>query len=1273
MRVLKHGTLWTYRIAMAVVLSTALLGAAAYGTVRFWLLPNIDSYRPAINRAISQAARQHIEIGRIEGELDGLRPRLTLFDVQVYDRAGAPRLALDAVHSTLSWTSVLAWEPRFHNIDLHGLELEVRRDETGAWSVAGIGLDGTPASADEGLVDWLLQQDGINLRGSELTWIDERLSGLPLKLGQVEFSLTKRFQQYRFALSAVPPLDVAAPLKVSGELQGVSARRLMDWQGKVYFEVGYADLAVLRQWVELPLSVSRGAGGLQVWVEFARGALRGVTADVGLSEVRARLRDDLPELELTRLQGRLRWQTLPRLREFSAERLAFTTPDGVRLEPSTIRYRRTGGEDDAGARSEIAFTALDLAAVSRLVDRLPFDQGLRDRLAEMRPRGRLRDFSVEWEGEWNAGGRYRAKGRFDEIAVSPTGYLPGIGSVTGQLDLDHARGAVTLRASATSLDMPRVFVEPLPLDSLNARLSWTMAGGLPTVRLESVELANPHLAARLAGTYSAAAEGPGAIDVGGTVNRLDGRQAWRYVPLVVHPNVRDWLRGAILAGTAPEVRFKARGQLRRFPWNDEQAGLLEVTTVGQQAVIEYAKGWPQVEFARAELRFRGHRMDVTSAEARILGTRLSSAAVSVPDLGSRDPLLELRGEAEGPSAEFLAFIANSPVDRMVDGFTREMQASGRGRLTLSLDLPLHRMADVRVRGRYRFTDNTLMPGAGIPRLDQFSGELAFDEQGVSMRDGAARILGSPARFSIDREPAGGVRVQASGRIDGVTLGQQLGRPAAGNLSGAADWRASISLRGQRYGLVLESDLVGLSSALPPPFAKAPRTVLPLRVEKHERTPDLDQVAIALGGTAFNGQLLVERAGGRVVRGEWAFNAAAPAPQRDGVWAGGRLERLDLDLWRRMWEAAEPAAEGAADGSIAGLRLRVGELRVGSRALGELDIDAQQRQGTWQWTLSGRDVAGALSWSAADGGRLAGRLTRLFLPAATEELRPPAQPSASRPKLPAMDLSVDDFRLSDRQFGRLALRASPAGEDWRIEQLEMRGPEGTLNVSGVWQAGGARPATRLDVDLDMVDMGRYFARVKLPPGIKGGSGKLAGQLAWGGPPYAPDLPSLSGAVSLDFKRGQFVKLEPGLGKLIGVLSLQALPRRVTLDFADVFSEGFTFDRISATANVAQGVARTGDFRMVGPTAKVDLRGRIDLAAETQSLEVSVKPSVSESIALGAAIVNPAVGLATFLAQKALQDPIEKMVAFEYEVTGTWQDPVVTRKRRPVQDPGPAGRR
>jgi uncharacterized protein (TIGR02099 family) len=583
------------------------------------------------------------------------------------------------------------------------------------------------------------------------------------------------------------------------------------------------------------------------------------------------------------------------------------------------------------------------------------------------------------------------------------------------------------------------------------------------------------------------------------------------------------------------------------------------------------------------------------------------------------------------------------------------------------------MADVKVNGRYRFADNTLSPGAGIPRLDQFNGELAFDEKGVSMRDASARMLGSAARFSVDRDQAGGVRVSASGRIDSATLGQQLGRPVAGSLSGAADWRATISMRGNRYALVLESDLVGLGSSLPVPFAKMAKAALPLRVEKRERTSEADQVLIALGGTGVSAQLVIDRASARVTRGEVAFNAAAPAPQRDGLWISGRLDRLDLDHWQRVWTATDAPVQGAQGGwPVAGVRVRLGELYASARTLGELEIDGQKRDNAWQWSLNGRDVAGAMTWAGQGAGRLTGRLARLYLPASNEELRPATETSGRRQPLPAMDLSVEDFRLADRQFGRLTLRASPFGEDWRIEQLEMRNPDGTLSVSGLWQPGVTRPATQVDVTLDMTDIGRYFARVRLPPGIKGGSGRIAAQLGWGGSPFAPDLPSLNGALSLDLKRGQFVKLEPGLGKLIGVISLQSLPRRVTLDFADVFSEGFTFDRISATAKVTQGVANTNDFRMIGTAAKVDLRGGIDLAAETQNLEVVVRPSVSESIALGAAIVNPAVGLATLLAQKALQDPIERMVAFEYLVNGTWQDPVVARKKRPASDPGFARR-
>jgi uncharacterized protein YhdP len=263
-------------------------------------------------------------------------------------------------------------------------------------------------------------------------------------------------------------------------------------------------------------------------------------------------------------------------------------------------------------------------------------------------------------------------------------------------------------------------------------------------------------------------------------------------------------------------------------------------------------------------------------------------------------------------------------------------------------------------------------------------------------------------------------------------------------------------------------------------------------------------------------------------------------------------------------------------------------------------------------------------------------------------------------------------MGERQFGRLVLRAVPDRSDWRIETLDLRSPEGRLSMSGVWQAWTASPVTRMDVRAEVVDIGRYFAKLKLPEGVKGGSGRLEAQLSWSGPPYALDLPTLSGSLSVEAKSGQFVRVEPGIGKLIGVLSLQALPRRMTLDFRDIFSEGFPFDEIRSSASIQRGVATTKNFRMNGTSARVDMQGDLDFVRETQALDVRVVPSLTEGVALGAAIVNPAVGLATLFAQKALKDPINQMISLEYTVTGSWADPVVANKKHEPASEGKQGR-
>ena len=171
----------------------------------------------------------------------------------------------------------------------------------------------------------------------------------------------------------------------------------------------------------------------------------------------------------------------------------------------------------------------------------------------------------------------------------------------------------------------------------------------------------------------------------------------------------------------------------------------------------------------------------------------------------------------------------------------------------------------------------------------------------------------------------------------------------------------------------------------------------------------------------------------------------------------------------------------------------------------------------------------------------------------------------------------------------------------------------------------------------------------------------------GRPTDFDYPTLSGSLRIDVGPGRFIKIDPGIGKLLGVLSLQSLPRRITLDFTDVFSEGFAFDEIKGDVRIQNGVLMTDDLLLAGPAAKVKISGSADLAKETQQLTVRVQPALSSSVSAGAMLfllANPLVGAAvaagSLLAQKVMRDPIEQMFSYEYQVTGSWSDPIVARK-------------
>jgi uncharacterized protein YhdP len=274
--------------------------------------------------------------------------------------------------------------------------------------------------------------------------------------------------------------------------------------------------------------------------------------------------------------------------------------------------------------------------------------------------------------------------------------------------------------------------------------------------------------------------------------------------------------------------------------------------------------------------------------------------------------------------------------------------------------------------------------------------------------------------------------------------------------------------------------------------------------------------------------------------------------------------------------------------------------------------------------------------------------------------PGAQPrEAPEPKnLPAMDLVAEAFTFRGKPLGHVEILGSRAGEDWRIEKLAMTNPDATLKASGLWRSG-APSRSSLDFELAASDAGQFLGRVGYPDVVKGGKAQLQGTLGWNGDPSLIDYPSLSGELQLQAQDGQFLEIEPGIGKLISLMSLQALPRRITLDFRDVFSKGFEFDRIFSSARIEGGLMALKDFRMRGSAARVEMRGEVNLAQETQNLRVRVVPSLGDSAATVIALVNPLLAIPAAIAQKVLKDPLGHIFAFDYSVTGGWSDPKVAK--------------
>ena len=901
--------------------------------------------------------------------------------------------------------------------------------------------------------------------------------------------------------------------------------------------------------------------------------------------------------------------------------------------------------------------------------------------------------------------------------------LPGLRGADVNLDMRHDGGQVDVRMGQNSAVWLPGVLSPaeVSLHKLQASARWTRlsrsGGDTWQVPAWTLKMANADLQGEWRGQWQSTPHGPGALTLDGKIDKLNAAAAHRYLPVGLPASVRDYLRDALVGGTYSDVNVKIKGDLAKLPFKDPKDGEFRFSGRIKDVLFDMVPAnllptggapWPRLNGLQGRLQFdrAGMRLSEASALAGEGGQAvlLTAPLVEIADM-TQQALLQVRAESTSSAPQVLRLIQQSALNALLSDALAQAQVRGNMQTRFELNLPLLNLQKSKVQGSVVFKGVDLRMLAETPWLENIQGQLQFQETGFDLRPLQAQLWGGPVSLEGGMRPTGSnpatparIEFQARGRVsaEGLRTAKEF-YPLdwlAQHAQGSTNYTAQLAWRDGKPDLSVNSNLEGMALHLPAPLGKSMASTRPLNIvlrSQPEKSGPHDLIQVTLADAVrvaylrnLNGKVP------QVVRGVWGVGIPAqqmPAWPDSGVSAQVVLDQLDVDEWLALMPGPTSLPANAPSGKSPSsapawqsylpnrMGLKTNTLTVNDRSLHKVTAGGTRDGAQWRANIEAQEMSGHIGFLQSytgQAGQLFARLSRLTLPPA-EVAEVEALLEAPPAKLPALDIVIDALELRGIPLGRVEIEAinqesipsrQSVGPEWQLKKFNVLLPEAQLKSTGRWLAtkdANARRKTEMNFVLDIQDAGALLSRLGTPNALRGGVGQMAGAVNWQGSPLALDYPSMNGQFEVRMGRGQFLQADAGAAKLLGVLSLQALPRRLLLDFRDVFAEGFAFDTVRGDVGITQGTAHTRNLQIKGVNALVLLDGEANIAQETQKLHAQILPLVdtgTTSLLAGLAL-NPAVGLTAFVAQWLLKNPLSRASSQEFTIDGSWANPRVTR--------------
>ena len=1244
-----------------------------------FLLVNLHYFTEQTESWLSSVVGQPVLIGGIDSNWSGWTLVMRFRNVQVLDQADETAL-LDLDNARIAidvWNSLLERRLTPGKLVISGARLLVLRRADGSFAAKalepGRAIDTVRINEDndqDTLVQWILAQGKLDLESASLVWDDQRSSSPPIELSDMSLQFRVDTNRYRLTGEASLPEDLGARLGFDIDIDGNPFSR--HWSGSASLTAPGVLVAGLPR-RENPDRKLRGALDIDLDSRWRNGLLEQFTGRVDINDVTLQKSSEFAAFD----RGRLTIEGKRKADDWSISTTVET------LETPNGHWPPTNGTIDVEQRADgtrrisggLGFARItDIAPV--LLAFVPAAWG--PDLQSMRLSGTLTDLDFDTVMDGTDLSALSVDVNVQNLAFPSRQHLPGVAGLSGRLNLTRTHGTLTVDSPNLRAEVPGVFSKPIDT-AMSGNVTWVRRGTGWWFDTSGLEFGHSAFSALLTGRVHWPYQNRVPIlDVAVTDVRADLQYLHEYLPVgLMQPSLARWLQRSITAGEMfnGELRFKGYGG--DFPFDGPEGGFSGRAEV-RDVELAYSASWPKLEAMNGSLTLEEHKLTITPVAATVYGASYKSGQAVIDDLGAETPVVRIEGLFQGELVTGLEFLRKGRLRERFGPLVQGVDGSGPIDILLALDIPVP-SGERQVKGRVALKGNELHFTGFNTRFENSTGHIDFTQDGVRADNINATYLGKPIVVDAAPHPedSATTRITIKGEADNTFLIQQLhalelfANPAdppriMSRVHGKADWTAELDLPpdwGQadsEAALQVRSGLRGLELDLPAPFHKQPDDPGSLSVSTRLSSAPSREVRIVYGdhiGSVF--RLTSAQTGFELDRGAVVFGDVTPSlPEKRGLHISGQLDRFSLDNWREVTRDDPTSEQGPEPKELDDyplLRvLEEVEVRASSVELLGQSFDnthvmvKREEFDGWHAKIRGEAVAGTVFFPnpSAEPKPIQVDLDTLKL-SSNEDQTESGDPS----RLPPFKFSCRQLFYRDIDIGAVKLSATPIEDGLNIDSWLMIGPGYEASSKGSWRYANGEHQTKVVTEVSADRLSALLKLVDYEGGAEDGATELTLNLHWNDTPANVSLAGLNGVVHMRSNRGRLLNVNPGAaGRLFGSLMLTSLPRRLKLDFKDVFGEGIEFDFIEGSFGLANGHAYTNNLQLESESARIEIAGRTGLVREDYDQIVTVTPRLSSSLPLAP----------VWLLEKVLKKSVfDKAFAYRYTITGPWAEPNIDR--------------